>query len=381
MKILIWPSSYLPDIGGLEMMTRNLCRELKNRGHEVLIITGNNTKEILEPYEVDGITVHSFCFVQALCALKLSIVKSIILKIKKIINDFKPDIVHIHGWIEAITFYQARTIHDILTMVTSHGVIEHYDYNTSNAASIWSHAKITTVVSDSVAHSLKKKNFSHDAMYRIYNGIPISKKFISTLREKPKKLLMIGRLSSEKCFDIGFEALKILTEKYPDLFLTLVGGGFLYEELSQKRRALGLENVSHITGFVPHEEIESYIDDADIVLVTSEYESFCLVAVEAAMRGRPVIASGVYGLQEVIEDGVTGILIPPHDSYAVATAIEKLILNPNLASELGCAARKKALREFTVKKMTQSYIDLYYKMLGNEDGIPKKIGERDYSCA
>src|SRR5215469_739934 len=94
-------------------------------------------------------------------------------------------------------------------------------------------------------------------------------------------------------------------------------------------------------------DIEEYLQAADIGLFTSETESFCLGALEAMCFGCPTVATRVGGIPEVIEDGVSGKLLPPGDAEALARAIEELIQNHKAREAMGQAARRRAQQKFS----------------------------------
>lgn len=103
----------------------------------------------------------------------------------------------------------------------------------------------------------------------------------------------------------------------------------------------------------------------DIVVVPSLSEGFGLVAAEAMALGKPVIASRVGGLPEVVEDRITGVLVPPDDSAALALAIDELIDDPEGRAAMGVAGRERVETEFTAQRMSSAYVGLYEQLLAD----------------
>src|SRR5208283_3994648 len=102
-------------------------------------------------------------------------------------------------------------------------------------------------------------------------------------------------------------------------------------------------------------EIEDYLQAADLALITSDSESFCLSILEAMCFGCPSVATRVGGIPEVVEDGVSGVLVPPDDAAALARAVETLIANPAHRTVLGEAARRRAREHFSADVIVPRY--------------------------
>jgi glycosyltransferase involved in cell wall biosynthesis len=125
-------------------------------------------------------------------------------------------------------------------------------------------------------------------------------------------------------------------------------------------RRLGLEGRVVVLERVP--DIEEYLQVADLGLFTSDSESFCLSILEAMCFGCPSVATRVGGIPEVVEDGVSGILVAPGDTAALARAVEALISDPARRSALGEAARRRALARFSADVIVPRYEALYRRV-------------------
>lgn len=130
------------------------------------------------------------------------------------------------------------------------------------------------------------------------------------------------------------KAFKIVSDKYPDLPLKLliVGGGSLEGSLKSLVKELNLEDKTIFTGKVPFKDVPKYHNmlsvSASVSIVNSE--SFGVAIIEASSCAKPVVVSNVGGLPEVVEDGVSGFVVPSRDPQKTAEAIEKLVLDKNL---------------------------------------------------
>jgi glycosyltransferase involved in cell wall biosynthesis len=142
--------------------------------------------------------------------------------------------------------------------------------------------------------------------------------------EAPPHALYVGRLSEEK----GVRELAVAAEGLP---LVVVGDGPLRELFPGA------------TGFVPHDRLGPYYEAASVVVVPSRREGYGMTAREAMAHGRPVVATAVGGLLDAVEDGVSGLLVPPGDVAALRGALERLLTDESLREQLGDAARERAL--------------------------------------
>jgi len=145
--------------------------------------------------------------------------------------------------------------------------------------------------------------------------------------EEPPHVLFVGRLSAEK-------GILELVEAARGLPLVVVGDGPLRDR------------VPGALGFVAPREVGPYYERAAVVCVSSRREGYGVVAREAMACGRAVVATRVGGLPDAIEDGVTGLLVPPRDPAALRAALERLLGDPELRARLGAAARRAAAERF-----------------------------------
>jgi glycosyltransferase involved in cell wall biosynthesis len=158
--------------------------------------------------------------------------------------------------------------------------------------------------------------------------------------DDPPHVLYVGRLSAEK-------GVLELVEACRDLPLVVVGDGPLRER------------VPGAVGFVPPAELGPWYERAAVVATPSRREGYGVAAREAMAWGRPVVASSVGGLVDAVEDGVTGLLVPPRDVEALRTALEHLLADRQLRGQLGAAARERATRELSFGAAAGALADVY----------------------
>jgi N-acetyl-alpha-D-glucosaminyl L-malate synthase BshA len=125
-------------------------------------------------------------------------------------------------------------------------------------------------------------------------------------------------------------------------------------------RRLGLEGRVAVLERVP--DIEEYLQAADLGLFASDSESFCLSILEAMCFGCPSVATRVGGIPEVVQDGVSGVLVPPGDAVGLARAVEALISDPTRRTAMGSAARHRAHERFSADVIVPRYEALYWRV-------------------
>jgi glycosyltransferase involved in cell wall biosynthesis len=126
-------------------------------------------------------------------------------------------------------------------------------------------------------------------------------------------------------------------------------------------------HVPDAVGFVPPRELGGYYERAAVVVCPSRREGYGVVAREAMAYGRPVVATAVGGLRDAVEDGVTGLLVPPRDPGALRVAIERVLGDPVLRRRLGDGGRRRARAELSWEAATRETILAYRAALTSGD--------------
>jgi glycogen(starch) synthase len=182
------------------------------------------------------------------------------------------------------------------------------------------------------------------------------------LQFEPPRLLCLGRLSPEKGFDVALNAFAILVGEFPEARMLVAGNGYLRLELEQQATELGIRDRVEFPGWIAPAEVPALIDTATMVLMPSRQESLPLVALETASMARPIVATRIGGLPEVVADGETGLLVPPEDAPALANAISRLLHQRELASNMGKAAKNRVRQLFSWSSHVDRYDALYRKL-------------------
>ena len=206
-----------------------------------------------------------------------------------------------------------------------------------------------------------------DNKFRLtYNGVPLKAKGESPLEMRPPyKLLALGRFVGKKGYDYLLQALKMLKEDGVRFHLTLAGDGPRAGELKRLTQRLDLTGEVSFPGFVTHDRVSELFQGSDLFLMPSvihssgDRDGIPLVLMESLLHRVPVIATDVAGIPELVEDGVTGLLIPEKNPAAIARAVLTMINDRSAALKMAEQGRAKILKQFDPAANYRKVYDLY----------------------
>lgn len=174
--------------------------------------------------------------------------------------------------------------------------------------------------------------------------------------------LVPASLETRKGHDVLLEALAQLRERtFPPLEVWLAGDGSLRSRLEQRIRSLGLGASVRLLG--ARHDVFALMARADLVALPSRYEGHPMALLEALALGRPVLATRVGGVPEIVRDEQTGLLVEPDDAPALATALDRLRSDPALRRRLGAAAAPDARRRFDIRRSVAAIEAIYQRCL------------------
>jgi GalNAc-alpha-(1->4)-GalNAc-alpha-(1->3)-diNAcBac-PP-undecaprenol alpha-1,4-N-acetyl-D-galactosaminyltransferase len=173
-------------------------------------------------------------------------------------------------------------------------------------------------------------------------------------------LIAVGRLHEVKGFDLLLTAFSQIQAKYPDWHLTILGEGPMRSALEDLRSQLGLKDRVHFPGQVA--DVNAYLRQADIFVLSSRFEGFPMAICEAMACGLPVLAVNcLSGPSDIIRDGIDGVLVPANDIDALASGIEDLIANPDKRQRLAQAA-PQILERFGLERVMELWTDTVFQV-------------------
>ena len=163
-----------------------------------------------------------------------------------------------------------------------------------------------------------------------------------------KRVIFVGRLDPVKGAPLLVEAMAQVLAQHPDARLTLVGDGPARALAEAKAKSLGIANRVTFAGFQSQGAVATLLEESDMLVLPSFAEGVPVVLMEAMASRLPVIASRVAGVQELVDDGVSGFAVPPGDVATLANRIGQLMADPALAARMGQAGRATVEQEFTI---------------------------------
>lgn len=294
-------------------------------------------------------------------------------RLYRLFNVFKPDVVHTHLSVQRYALIPLMLCRISARFHTVHSIAQK-EVDTPGKIVNWlafHFGKVAPVsISQEVARTVEELYNMQTPI--IYNGIPTkefqrSDEIRSTWRKKEGiedsevALVHIGSFSPPKNHCLLVEAFERAIEERSDLKLFLVGDGKLRSDIERLVKKKDLNQNIRFLGL--RQNIPELLATCDIFILSSDWEGFGLVIAEAMVAGRPVIATAVGGVPELVEDGVTGLLVPPKNTQALAEAILQLVGNSTLREEMGREGQRKALERFDINQIARQYEELYLKSL------------------
>jgi len=258
-------------------------------------------------------------------------------------------------------------------VVTEHNVAtkyKGYQRLTNRWLSRWSQRIVA--VSDEVGRSLTSDiGVSPEKVRIVCNGVDTDHFATLPTREAARDYLKIprhvrvvgsiGRLTRQKGYGYLLQAMSILLQDCSGVHLVLVGKGEQRSALEQQASELGISENTHFVGL--HPDIRRLLPAFDVFAMSSLWEGLPMALLEAMAAGLPCVATTAGGIVNVIDDGVNGLLVPPADPGSLAAAIKRVIDKPQEAQRMGEHAKTTVERDFSARRMTAEYEDVYREVL------------------
>jgi glycogen(starch) synthase len=361
-RILYQCNGFLPGtIGGVEVLSHHLLTELRRRGHEILTIAGRARSDPLGPQTFDGLDLVKLDFELAVASRDLVALRGVKTVVAELVANFRPDVLHLNDVLMSSFFFMRGGASGYLPRVlTLHSPIRPAGKDGLQAR-LAADAEHVVAVSqaqyDAAAATMPELQ---SKMSTILNALPMPSLQPTELPFTPPVLLCIGRLQSDKGFDLAIRTFARLRDRGVVAKLTLAGDGPEKGRLVALARDIGIAGQIEFPGWVMPDQVGALINTATMVVMPSRWpEPFGLVALQAAQMGRPVVACAVGGLPEVIDHGVTGVLVAPDDEQAMADAIEKILSDAPAARRMGESARRQARTKFDFSALVDAYENLF----------------------
>jgi phosphatidylinositol alpha-mannosyltransferase len=369
MKILMVSETYYPYIGGIPDHIFYLSRHLRQKGHEVKILTSRFGS--YEP-EADVIRLLKGFLIRANKSYaRLAVGLRPSDKVKRVLERESPDVVHIHGSLSlTLPVLAIRHSRSINVMTFHAGHRRSTGYLLFNPLLIPYFKKLHGLIAVSeVARDSMTKYFP-GAYQLIPNGVD-TETFSPDLPPLPQfenhpgpKILFMGRFEPRKGLPYLLRALPYIREEFPRVLLIIVGSG----PFEARYRRMVVKELSRNVAFIGTRRGKlraSFYASCDLFCSPSiGNESFGMTILEAMASGKPIVASDIPGFHSVLQDGVEGLFFRPQDPKDLAQKCIKILKEPALGARMGQLGRRKALN-YSWPKITQMVEDYYLELLNS----------------
>jgi glycosyltransferase involved in cell wall biosynthesis len=387
MKIIIFPSSFLPVRGGVQEVAFRLAKEFKRTGHDVTVMTERYPRNLRRSEVVENIPAYRTLFPNLVPAnynlkilfkyiLGLFLAPFSFVRLLYLIKQKKPDLIYLHFvGIGSLYLLACRLLTPFKLIVTLHGDdVEGLPF--LNRFNMWLFKKtcksadfVTACSSDILQKGRALCPEMTQKSRAIHNGLDITEfQEIRAFRHNRPYIFAAGRFVRTKGFDILMRASNLLIKKGFNFDIILAGDG---PELQEYKKLAEYSNINWVNkaedskdkspklifwGWANRDEMKSLMAGSEMFAVPSRKEAFGLVVLEAMASETPVIATNVGGIPEIIQDGC-GLLVPPEDEKALAGMIEKVLTQQGLKEKLVFRARER-VKQFSWENVVQSYLAL-----------------------
>jgi len=362
---------------GAEAVITTLCLQLHENGHTSDIACFMNrhrpNTDFYEAARNQGLAVQSL-----LCRSRIDI--DALRVLRRLIVEKDYDVVHSHNYKADVYLRLATFGLPVCVVATCH---TWYD----NDHAVWLYGVFDRMllrffdavvsVSPGVSLRLKKAGIRSGAVTEITNGIAVEKysnRFTVLQKELsiPHDRIVVGvvaRLSREKGICHFLNAIHLLRDSTESFYFVVVGEGPEGASLRQQTEELGIADKVHFLG--RREDMPEVFASIDILVQPSLNEGLPISVLEGMASGCTVIASRVGALPTVIEDGTSGVFVPPGDSQSLSQAILRVGNDPTLQAELGGNAQRRVQSLFSAQEMARKYLSIY-----EANGTPMSLGRR-----
>ncbi|MFH1380929.1 MAG: glycosyltransferase family 4 protein [Candidatus Omnitrophota bacterium] len=365
MKVLLLTTHL--NIGGVTSYTVNLARGLLKKNIKVFIASSGG--ELVETLKKEGIP-HLLLNIKTKCEFHPKLFPAF-LKLLTFIKENNITVIHAQTRVAQILAYFISNFCGTAYISTCHGFFKNARLG-RKLLGAW--GDYTIAISDAVEdHLIKDFKLKKEKVFLIYTGVDCEKfsRVIGTDEkgrlkeslgfEKAPIIGSITRLSPVKGLRHVLFAMKDILEEVPKARLLLVGEGPSKEYLMELARRLGI--VKNVFFALSTTDTRRFLSIIDIFVFYSLQEGLGLSLLEAMAAGKPCVASNVGGVSSVLEDGVTGLLVPSKETHPLKEAIVKLLKNEKLRNEFAERGRALVKEKFSLDGMTKQVMEVYSRAL------------------
>ncbi len=374
MQICMITSSPMPPKEGIGFYVWNLSKQLANLGHQVQIITRGQAHPLRREV-IDGVVIWRPTFLPVY-PFHVHVHR---LFVDRLLHELSADIdlIHLHTPLVGLPNVKKPmvvTVHtpmkaDVNSVRANHwlGILTKLQGPISYKIEqqLFSRAHKMTAVSHSVAAELQDYGLKPENVAVLGNGADTD---IFSPGEMPQKaepyFLTVGRLAPRKGLEDLIHCARIVVNKFPAVRFLIAGSGPLENSLRAEIKKQGLDAHVQLVGHVADRgELVNLYRGAVAYVHAAHYEGLPTVLLEAMACGRPAVATAVSGALDVIEDGHNGLLVPVSQPSQMATAVMRLLQQPDLAQSLAAQARQTIEEKYSWRVVSRHYAEQYNSLL------------------
>jgi glycosyltransferase involved in cell wall biosynthesis len=379
MRVVLWNDGYLRTRGGAEQVVHMLAAALSDGGTEVHVIAAPPTGASCGRVPPPGVRVHHgisghplrraphpFAMIADTAAYFAEW-----LRVTRVLWKIRPDVVHVHyvglDSLPLVVLGRWLRYRSVLTFTGGDVVIAETRYAGRwriRLAVRWSDA--ATAVSHDLASRLG--SVSGRSVRCIPNGVDAPAPPPGTpAKHGETRFVSVGRLVPVKGVPWLVRAFGRCLDRGCNAHLLIVGEGEDADEIRRVVDELGQSDRIRLLGGLPHDEVLRVVAGSHCLVAASESEGLPMVMLEAMALGRPVIASNVGGVPEIVADGVNGWLFPPRDAERFCELAMAVARDSVMATRAGERGREFVRARYSTESMVSGYLDLYRRVTGASD--------------
>lgn len=380
LNICILSVDFLPNVGGIAAHVYELARALRSMGNDVTIVTFREAFFAPKEETIDGLHIvriylprNTMLFYPMFAVLEYFGVRRVI-KAKKI------DLLHSHYVFP--DGFVSRLHPGVPGVATEHtsGFLDRLEQGRLLWLYRWVYTRMDHIItpSNELAEAVESLGIPKQKITFVSNGVDTEKfspevppkniRHQYALAPDAKIVLCPRRLEPKNGVKYLVEAVPAVLRQCPDTRFFIVGGSYPDQLTLLQKRARELGVLDHITfaGSVPNADMPSWYTAADVVVLPSLKEATSIAGLEAMACGRPLVGTSVGGIPYLIDGDKTGLLVEPRNPSQLADALVRVLTDDATRREMGIAARKKAVEQFSWTRVAGTVQSIYKKIPGVE---------------
>jgi glycosyltransferase involved in cell wall biosynthesis len=350
------------DVGGLERVVATLARAQHASGARVVVYCLDRAGALAGPLPAAGVPVRT------VERRMRGVDAGAVLRLARMLRADGVGVVHCHNHGAMIyAAVAARLAQSTQVVYTVHGAKTSQRKATARFLKLGLVREVVFVSGDARDTARAAGLGGDERVHTVVNGVDTSsfegasdgtrvRRELSIASDAPV-CGIVARLTPAKDHVTLLDAMVRLRASHPRLHCLVVGDGELRGDLERETRARALNDVVHFLG--ARGDIADCLAAIDVFVLSSVTEGLAMTLLEAMAAGKPIVATRVGGNPEAIDDGTTGLLVPPGDPAALAAAVAELLDDPARAGRMGAAGRARVRQKFSLEAMVAGYAAIY----------------------